>query len=127
MTLQPHSLEPATGDTQGFFARHSAKYQADRNVLFGRLPRHERIHLKQVGGLCIETLGQLLAEHAQAARRRPGEPGRHVQQCRLAATRGADNRDELSVPYRQTAARNCGVGLGMLAIAGKGAGHVVEA
>ena len=70
--------------------------EADRNVVDRGLPGEQRLGLKQVAGLPVEA-GQSGAENPRFAVRRRDQPGRHVEQRRLAAAGRPDDRDEFAV------------------------------
>src|SRR5438270_7098473 len=70
--------------------------QADRNIFRRGLPRKQRLGLKQVAGLPIET-GERTAEDFRGTVRGRNQPGSHVKERRLATAGWADDGDELAV------------------------------
>src|SRR6202035_3126143 len=73
--------------------RYAAEIETETDVVEHATPRQQRVLLKEISGMAIDT-AQLLAEDAHLALRRRQQPGGNVEQGRLAAARRADESEE---------------------------------
>ena len=91
---KPDALEPGLRSLEGLGPGDTSDLEADGDVVARRLPRHDRVLLEKVAGVAVEA-GEALAQHEGLAGGGDQQPGRHVEEGGLAATRGADDGDEL--------------------------------
>src|SRR5690606_26461205 len=109
--LEAHDLEPLHRGLLGFVARSALHARAEHHGLLHREPRKERVALEHHAAVCAGAEHWLAVELHLAARW-VIEPGQDSDQRGLAATRGADDADELAAVYLEADAierRDAGV------------------
>ena len=119
---QAHPRQPRARPLARLRPPHAADLEPDRDVPERRLPGHERVRLEEVAGAAVDA-GEMLAEDPDFAGAGGEEPGRDVQQRRLARPGRADDRDELAGCEGEGGVADRGVGRAAVA---KGDGHVVQ-
>ncbi len=83
-------------------ARRARRFERKRHVLGRGAPRQERLAVVLEDDRHVAPRrGQLLAEEPHGAGIGPHEPAGHPQRCRLAATGGADDADDLPAGHAE--------------------------
>ena len=94
--LEPDELHELVGNALNLAARQPALARAETDVLANGHPGKQRVVLKHHAAVAART-GDPLGVHQNLAGGRLLEPGDDAQHSRLAAARGADQTDELTL------------------------------
>ena len=122
---QSHAAEPFVGAAPRLVLGHTGELESGENVVARIAPWHQRFGLEHVAGAAIDA-GKRRAQHAHVARRGLQQPGRDIEQRRLAATGRAHDRDEFSGGDGERRVLDRGIALAALFARCKRARDMVE-
>ncbi len=122
---QSHPLQPLVAPHARFVRRHAAEFQAGDDVAERISPRHQRIGLKHVTGVRVDS-GKSFAQYLYGPGGRLQQSRRNVEQSRFSAAGRADHGHELARSDLQRRVGNCRVTRVGLVARQEGTGDAVE-
>jgi len=122
---QTHTFEPRVAACACFVLRHAGKFQPSGDVVQGAAPGQQRIALKHITRAVVDA-DKRFAKHRDLPGRGCQQSRTYVEQCRFAAARGADYRDELPRRNSQRGVAHGGIALPGIVARGEGAGDVFQ-